>query len=72
MYGQAQLQNKHSNSRGSAVGSGTVLQARRSRSRVPMVLLEFFIDITLPTTLWPWLGSTQPLKEMSTRNIFWG
>ena len=32
-----------------------------------MVSLEFFIDIILPT-----LGLTQPLTEMSTRNISWG
>jgi hypothetical protein len=34
----------------------------------PMVSLEFFIDIILPAALWP----TQPLTEMSTRNISWG
>jgi hypothetical protein len=28
------------------------------------------IDIILPAVLWP-LGSTQPLTEMSTRNISW-
>jgi len=30
-----------------------VLQARRSRVRFPMVVLEFFIDIILPSALWP-------------------
>jgi hypothetical protein len=34
----------------------------------PMMSLEFFIDIILPVALWP-LGSTQPLTEMSTRDI---
>ena len=34
--------------------------------------LDFFVvDIVLPAALWP-LGSTQPLTEMSTRNISWG
>jgi len=34
-----------------------------------MVSLEFFIDIILPAALWMALGLTQPLTEMSTRNI---
>ena len=33
--------------------------------------MEVFIDIVLPATIMA-LGSTQPLTEMSTRNIFWG
>jgi len=36
-----------------------------------MVSLEFFIHIILRAALWP-LGLTQPLTEMSTRNISWG
>ena len=40
--------------RGGAVGGGTALQAGRSRVPFPIVPLEFFIDITLPTTLWFW------------------
>ena len=40
--------------RSGAVGWGTALQAGRSRVRFPMVSLEFFIDIILPVTLWPW------------------
>ena len=37
----------------------------------PMVSLEFSIDIILPAALCS-LGSTQPLTEMSTRDIYWG
>jgi hypothetical protein len=32
--------------------------------------LEFFIDRILPAAVWP-LELTQPLTEMSTRNISW-
>ena len=39
--------------------------------RFPMVSLEFFINVILPAALMA-LGSTQPLTEMSTRNISWG
>jgi len=60
-------------SKGHAVvfGWGTALQAGRPRDQFPVVSLEFFIDIILPTALWPW-GSTQPLTKVSTRNISWG
>jgi len=56
--------------RGDAVSWGTALQAGRSRVRFPMVSLRCF----------PWhnpagrttaMGSTQPLTEMSIRNISW-
>jgi hypothetical protein len=52
----AQIENrkKWKGKRGSAVGWGTALQARRSRGRFPMVSLEFFIDIIFPTALCPW------------------
>jgi hypothetical protein len=43
--------------RGGAVCSGSVLQARMSRVR-----LEFFIEIILPATLWPW-GQLSPKYE---------
>jgi len=33
---------------------GTALQTGRLRVRFPMVLEEFFVDIILPATLWPW------------------
>ena len=51
---------------GGAVGSGTVLQVGRPQVRFPIVSLEFSIDIIIMV-----LGSTQPLPEMSTRNISW-
>jgi hypothetical protein len=54
--------------RGGTVGSGTALQAERSRVRFWMVLLGFFI----PSGRTMSLGSAQPLTEMSTRNISWG
>jgi hypothetical protein len=41
-----------------------MLQAKGSRVRFPMRSLDFSIDLILPA-----LGSTQPLTEMSTRNI---
>jgi len=47
------------------------LQTGRSRVRFPMVSMELFIDIILLAALWPW-GSTQPLTEISTRNISMG
>jgi hypothetical protein len=36
------------------VDSGTVLQAGRLQVQFPKVLLEFFINIILPATLWSW------------------
>jgi len=36
------------------VGWGNALQAGRLRVRFPMVSLEFFIDLILPTAIWPW------------------
>jgi len=33
-------------------------------------MIAIFNYIILPAALWPW-GLTQPLTEMSTRNISW-
>ena len=56
--------------RGGAFGWGTALQAGRSRVRFPMVSLQFLIDlITSDRTMA--LGSTHPVREVSSRNIFW-
>jgi hypothetical protein len=51
-----------------AVGWGTALQAGRLRVWYLMVLPEFFVDIILLAALWS-KGLTQPLSEMSNRNI---
>jgi hypothetical protein len=50
--------------RGSVVGWGTMLQAGRFESR----WVDFF-NWPNPTSLTMTLGSTQPLTEMSTKNI---
>jgi hypothetical protein len=56
--------------RGGAVSWGTALRAGRSRVWFPMVSLDFFHSHnTSPRTVA--LGSTQPLTEMSTRNVSW-
>jgi hypothetical protein len=54
--------------RSNVVASGTMLQARRSQVRFPMGLLDFFI-LPNPSSRSLALGSTQPLTEMSTRNL---
>jgi hypothetical protein len=58
---------KQCETRGSVVGWGTMLQAWRSLIRVPMRQISS-TDSILPAAQWPW-GSTQPLTEMSTRNL---
>ena len=39
---------------GGAVGRGTAPQVGSSRVPLPMVSLEFFVDVILPAGLWPW------------------
>jgi hypothetical protein len=53
---------------GSVVRRDTIVHARKSRFQFPMRLLNFSIYLILPAALWP-LGLTQPLTEMSTRNL---
>ena len=55
--------------RGDAIGLGTALQVGRSRVQFPMVSLEFFIH---PSGRTMTLELTQPLTEISTRDISWG
>jgi hypothetical protein len=53
--------------RGSVVGWGTMLQVGSSPVRVPDEV-DFLTDLIIPAALMA-LGSTQPLTEMSTRNL---
>jgi hypothetical protein len=59
-----------SQARGSLLGSRTMLQAGRSRVRFPMRSLDLF-NLPNPSSRTMALGSTQPLTEMSTRNLLW-
>jgi hypothetical protein len=51
----------------SIFGSGIMLQARRSWVRFPMMSLDFTTDLILSANMT--LGLTEPLAEMSTRNL---
>jgi hypothetical protein len=53
--------------RGCVVGWGTTLQAGSSRDQIPDEV-DFF-NLPNPSSRTMSLGSTQPLTEMSTRNI---
>jgi hypothetical protein len=54
--------------RGGRFGLDTALQAVRSRVRFPMGILKMFINIIIVTAL----GSTQPLRDTSTRILTGG
>jgi hypothetical protein len=56
--------------RSSVVGWGTILQAERSR--VPVSMRWIFFNLLNPSSRTMTLGSTQPLTEMSTRNLLGG
>jgi hypothetical protein len=58
---------KNHGARGSVVGWSTMLQAGRSRVRVPMKWIFFNLPNLSSCNMA--LGSTQPLTEMSTRNL---
>jgi hypothetical protein len=48
---------------GTYTGWGTALQAWWSQVRLSKVSLLFFIDVTLPSALWPWIDSTSNKNE---------
>jgi hypothetical protein len=54
--------------RGRVVSWGTILQAGRSRVRVPMRWF-FFFNLPNPSSRTKALGLTRPLTEMSIRNL---
>jgi hypothetical protein len=45
------------------VGWGTMLQAGRSRVRIPIKLLDFSIDLVLLAALWPWVDTASNRNE---------
>jgi hypothetical protein len=61
---------KVSGARGGAVGLGTTLQARKVAGSIPDGIIGIF-HLRNPSGRTMALGLTQPLTEMSTRNISW-
>jgi hypothetical protein len=55
--------------RGSVFCCGTMLQTVRSRVRFPIKSLDFFFSLPNPSSRTVVLGLTQPLTDMSTRNL---
>jgi hypothetical protein len=48
------IMNPRNYRRQESVAWGTMLQAGRSRDRIPMRSLDFQIGLILPAALWPW------------------
>jgi hypothetical protein len=57
-----------SGARGSVVGWGTMLQAGKVAGSIPNQVIRFF-NWSNPSSRTMALGSTQPLTEMSTRDL---
>ena len=57
--------------RGGAVEWRATLQAGTSRVRFPIWSFGFFINLIIPSAIWP-LSLTQPLTEKSKKDVFWG
>jgi hypothetical protein len=57
---------------GGIVGWGAMLQAGRLQDWISMRSLDFFFNLSNPSSHTLALGSTQPLTEMCTRNILGG
>jgi hypothetical protein len=55
--------------RGSIVGWGTVLTSRKVAGSIPDEVIGFFFNRSNPSSRTVALVSTQPLTEMSTRNL---
>jgi hypothetical protein len=61
----------YTKTRGSVVGWDAILQAGRSRVRVPMRSVNL-LNLPNPLSSTMALRLTKPLKEMSARRSFWG
>jgi hypothetical protein len=57
--------------RGGAVGRGTALRARKIAVSIPYGIIGLFHELD-PSGRTMFLGLSQPLTKMGTRNISWG
>jgi hypothetical protein len=71
MQSQFSVEAQTDGTRGSVVGWGTMLQAGRSRVRVPMRSLDFF-NLPNPSRRTMALGSTKPLNRNEYQEFSWG